>query len=265
MYQAVICDLDGTLLNAEHTISEYTRDIISKVRNKGIIICIATGRHHIDARVYQQMLNLDSFLITSNGAKIHDEKGREIYSANIPEKTAWDLIHTVVDSDIVRHVFQDDEWYCEQPWLITSEAYKDSGVKPVNKPFYLIKGPITKFCYEYQRRPNKLLQLEELLLERFGDKLSISFSSPIFLELMTCGVSKGAAIQRILKSRNIDASETIAFGDGLNDFEMLKYVGKGILMGNCDGALPNMLPECEIIGSNEDDGLARYLEKLYLG
>jgi Cof subfamily protein (haloacid dehalogenase superfamily) len=262
MYQIIICDLDGTLLNSGHTISKYTQDVIKAVKDKGVIICIATGRHHLDAMAYQRMLGLDSFLITSNGAKIHDEHGHEIYSENISASLAHQLIHTVTDSEVIRHVFRDDDWYCDQPWKLNLDVYKDSGAVPMSMPFHDIEGEITKFCFEYHHRPNKLLHLEEILLARFEDRLSIGFSSPVFLEVMKYGVSKGAAVKKITNGYNLDLKNAIAFGDALNDYDMLMSVGKGVLMGNCEEALRRMLPGCEAAETNDNDGLARYLEKL---
>ncbi len=264
MYEAIICDLDGTLLNSGHTVSKYTRDVIEAIKDKGVIICIATGRHHIDALAFSRMLGLDSYLITSNGAKIHDEHDREIFSGNIPVDLAYELIHTVVDSDIVRHIFQNDEWYCEQSWLMDSAMYKESGIKPTQKSLCKIKGDITKLCYEYHLRPNKLLLLEEILSTRFEGYLSVYFSSDIFLEVMRSGVSKGTAVQEIIRHTGLNMANTLAFGDAPNDYDMLKSVGKGVLMGNSSGILRKMLPGCEVIDSNDNDGLAKYLEKLYL-
>ncbi len=264
MYRLIICDLDGTLLNSRHTISEYTRDVVRTVKNKGIIGCIATGRHHVDALAYKRMLGLDSYMITCNGAKIHDEHDREIFSNNIPADLAHDLIHTVVDSDIIRHLYQNEDWYCDRPEAIDPVVYRDSGVVPSNKPFHEITGDITKICYEYHDHPNRLLPLEEILIERFGNRLSIGFSSDIFLEVMNKGVSKGAAICEIARLTGISQSDILAFGDGPNDYEMLRSAGKGIIMGNATKALRELLPECEVIDTNDNDGLALYLEKLYL-
>ena len=72
-FKAIVCDLDGTLLNPEHTISKNTIDTIKKITDQGVKFFIATGRHHADALRFKDMLGLDSYLISSNGARIHDE------------------------------------------------------------------------------------------------------------------------------------------------------------------------------------------------
>ena len=78
------------------------------------------------------------------------------------------------------------------------------------------------------------------------------------------GVSKGMAIKEILSREGISLEESIAFGDGLNDLDMLSTVGKGLLMGNCNYKLTDALPDHEVIGTNDEDGVARYLAEIFL-
>ena len=148
MYKAVICDLDGTLLNSKHTISEFTRSVISKIHNKGVKIFIATGRHHKDAVVFKNVLGLDSFLITSNGAKIHDEHDTEIFSHNISADLASDIISFPVNEDVHRSIYQDDFWYVEEHLEEAKEFHKESGFIYTEKDFKEIMGEgVTKFFF----------------------------------------------------------------------------------------------------------------------
>jgi len=57
--------------------------------------------------------------------------------------------------------------------------------------------------------------------------------------------------------------DSIAFGDGMNDFEMLSVVGKGCIMQNASSELKSSLPNLEIIGSNADEAVPHYLNKLF--
>ena len=77
-------------------------------------------------------------------------------------------------------------------------------------------------------------------------------------------VTKGEAVKNIMEKLNIPLENTMAFGDGLNDYEMLSEVGKGLLMGNCAQRLREKLPNNEMIGKNIDNGVAKYLRKTYL-
>lgn len=264
MYKAVICDLDGTLLNSKHTISEYTKSVISKVHDKGVRIFIATGRHHKDAGVFKNMLGLESFLITSNGAKIHDEHDNEIFSHNIPVDLASDIISFPLDEEVHRNIYQNDHWFVEEHLEEAKEFHRESGFTHIEKEFNEIVGEeVTKFFF-ICNDTEKIRTLEEDIIEKFKGKLNVTLSQINCLELMQRGVSKGMAIKEILSKEGISIDEAIAFGDGLNDLDMLSTVGKGLIMGNCNYRLSEALPENEVIGTNDEDGVARYLAKMFL-
>lgn len=264
MYKAVICDLDGTLLNSKHTISEYTKSVISKVHKKGIKIFIATGRHHKDAIAFKNMLGLDSFLITSNGAKIHDEHDNEMFSHNIPADLTKDIISLPVDEEVHKNIYQNDLWFVEDHLEEAEEFHKESGFTYIKKDFKNLVGEeVTKFFFICEDT-EKIRILEEDIIENFKGRLNVTLSLPSCLELMQRGVSKGMAIKEILSREGIKVEEAIAFGDGLNDLEMLSTVGKGLIMGNCNYKLSEALPENEVIHTNDEDGVAKYLAKMFL-
>ncbi|MBC2855725.1 MAG: Cof-type HAD-IIB family hydrolase [Cetobacterium sp.] len=263
-YKAVICDLDGTLLNSDHTISEFTKNIISKVKSKGIKFFIATGRHYQDAKVFKDMLELDSFMITSNGAKVHDENSFEIISNNIPSDLSDEIIDITLSKEIHKNLYQDDFWYAEKPLHDGEEFHKESGFTHVLKPFEELKGKdVTKFFYICEDE-EKIRDLEEEFMTKFKGKLNVTLSLGTCLEIMNRGISKATAIQQVLEKEGLTMENAIAFGDGLNDYEMLKGVGKGLIMGNGNYRLMEALPDNEVIDTNDEDGVAKYLSALFL-
>lgn len=107
-------------------------------------------------------------------------------------------------------------------------------------------------------------KLEKQLYELGLDKeLNIATSQPTCLELMDKSVNKGEVLKNLLEYEKISAEEVIAFGDALNDKEMLELVGKGVIMGNGDKKLQNLLPNCEIIGTSDEESEGKFLEKIY--
>ena len=72
MYKVVVSDLDGTLLNNHHQISSHTRRTLHALTDRGIRFIVATGRHHVDVQSIRDALGLDIYLITANGAVVHD-------------------------------------------------------------------------------------------------------------------------------------------------------------------------------------------------
>jgi Cof subfamily protein (haloacid dehalogenase superfamily) len=263
-YKAIICDLDGTLLNEHHTISDETKETIRKVVNSGVKFIIATGRHHNDAKTFKEMLELESFLITSNGAKVHDYKNNEIISHNIPADLAKGLLNYTYSKHLHKNVYLNDEWIAESPLEEALLFHKESGFHHIIAPFKSLVGKeITKFFFICDNEEH-IAELEQKLRADFHEGLNITLSLGSCLEVMREGVSKASAIEEVLKKEGIDLKDTIAFGDGLNDLEMLSTVGKGFIMGNGSPRLKALLPENEVIKSNVENGVAKKLQEIFL-
>ena len=97
-----------------------------------------------------------------------------------------------------------------------------------------------------------------------SEEFSHAFSLPICLEFMDKSVDKSVAIAKILEKENFSFQEAIAFGDGFNDENMLKATGKGLIMGNAPENLKDKLSHLEVISSNDEDGVAKYLFTILL-
>ena len=83
------------------------------------------------------------------------------------------------------------------------------------------------------------------------------------LEIMNQGVTKASALAHLLESREYELDDCIAFGDGMNDIEMLTEVGRGCMMGNADPRVKAALPHLQQIGLNRDESVATYLRALF--
>lgn len=110
----------------------------------------------------------------------------------------------------------------------------------------------------------QLLPLEQAINARWGDRVNVSFSTLTCLEVMAGGVSKGHALEAVAKKLGYSLKDCIAFGDGMNDAEMLSMAGKGCIMGSAHQRLKDLHPELEVIGTNAEDAVPHYLRKLYL-
>ncbi len=264
-YKAVISDLDGTLLNEHHTISEETKDVVKKLVEKGVKFMIATGRYYPDAMIFKDILGLESPIITTNGARIHDCKNEVVFSKDIPLSVSEELFSIECDEDIHRNVYIDGKWFVEKPLNDALKFHRESGFSyEIIDSFETLKGKeATKFFFISDNH-EKLAEMEKRLRDKYSEMLSITMSSDNCIELMYEGVSKAEAIKEVLKREGISLEETIAFGDGLNDYEMLSCVGKGFIMGNGSQRLKQLLPNNEIVKSNFENGVAKKLKEIFL-
>jgi len=94
MFKAIVSDLDGTLLNAEHKVSEFTRETVKLLLQKGIKFYIATGRNYLGAKEAMDELGVKIPLITSHGSAAFDENGNENQNFENKKKSKLDIIQS---------------------------------------------------------------------------------------------------------------------------------------------------------------------------
>ncbi|WP_158379735.1 sugar/pyridoxal phosphate phosphatase YigL [Candidatus Williamhamiltonella defendens] len=265
MYHIVASDLDGTLLLPNHTLSTYTKKVLKSLAERDIHFVFSTGRHHIDVSQIRDNLGIKAFMITSNGARVHDPGDELIYTGNLDDDIARDLYEIeYTNPDIITNVYRNDGWHVSRESPEQADFFRESLFHyQLFSPDTLKTEGVCKVyfvCYDHQ----KLLLLEKAMNLRWGDRVNVSFSVPHCLEVMGGGVSKGHALKQVAKILGYSLEECIAFGDGMNDLEMLSMVKKGCMMSNSYPRLKHLLPKMEVIGSNMDNAVANYLQKLFL-
>ncbi|HEX4501042.1 MAG TPA: sugar/pyridoxal phosphate phosphatase YigL [Scandinavium sp.] len=265
MYQVVASDLDGTLLNPDHRLSPYTKETLTLLTEKGVNFVFATGRHHIDVGQIRDGLGIKAFMITSNGARVHDTDGNLVFAHNLDSDIASDLFGVVNNNpDIVTNVYRNDEWFMNRHRPEEMRFFKEATFNyELYEPGLLEAEGVSKVFFS---SPNHevLLPLEQAINARWGDRVNVSFSTLTCLEVMAGGVSKGHALEAVAKMMGYGLPDCIAFGDGMNDAEMLSMAGKGCIMENAHQRLKDLHPELEVIGTNADDAVPHYLRRLYL-
>ena len=263
MYRLVVCDLDGTLLRPDHRLGDYTQRVLGRLRDRGVELMLASGRHFQDIRALARQLGGHGCLISSNGAAVHDRLGQPMQLTAIDPECAEFLIRDGLFASVHVNVYRAEDWLVGRPEPRLLVYHQDSGFAYRVTALDTLRpeGVLKVF---YFGEPDQLHEIERALLDRVGDRVSTTFSLPVTLEVMARGVSKGAALARVVEPLGIGLSEVLAFGDGMNDRELLESAGKGVLMANADPRLHAALPHLERIGTNGDESVARYLEAAFL-
>lgn len=264
MYSIVASDLDGTLLSPNHILTPYTQETLHLLINKGVHFVFATGRHHVDVAQIRDGLGINAYMITSNGARVHNTHGDLIFSQDLEPEIAYDLALMVFDHpEIETNIYAGDYWYVNKEMPGACEFFRESDF---GYELYCKTGfPTTNVCKVFFTSEDHelLLKLENEINQLWGDKVNVSFSLRNCLEVMAGGVSKGEALERVAELMQHSAKDAIAFGDGMNDKEMLQMAGKGCIMENAHQTLKDLLPNMEVIGTNADEAVPHYLRKLY--
>jgi Cof subfamily protein (haloacid dehalogenase superfamily) len=263
MPELVVCDLDGTLLNPEHRLGEYTLSVLDRLPSRGVELMLASGRHFQDVRCYAAQLSGHGCLISSNGAAVYDAQLRLLDCRPLAPYCFKALIADPLMDGVHHNVYRLDDWLVARPEPYLLGYHRDSGFAYQVTDLTAIDGYRVLKVFFYGDH-DRLVEIERHIIKRFPGRVSTTFSLPETLEVMECGVSKGSALERVLKPLHIDLAHVLAFGDGLNDRELLECVGTGVIMGNADPRLRKALPQLEVIGSNADEAVARYLERRFL-
>ncbi len=266
MYHVVASDLDGTLLSPDHLLTPYAKETLKLLTAEGVHFVFATGRHHIDVGQIRDNLEIKAYMITSNGARVHDTDGNLVFSHDLDHDIAQDLFGVVhTHQDIVTNVYRGDQWFMNRHRPEEMKYFKEAVFNyTLFEPGLLEADGVSKVFFTCDSH-EKLLPLEQALIARWGDRVNVSFSTLTCLEVMAGGVSKGHALEAVSKAMGYSLKDCIAFGDGMNDQEMLSMAGKGCIMENAHQRLKDLLPELEVIGTNADNAVPHYLRKMFLG
>ncbi|MGT2961229.1 HAD family hydrolase [Streptococcus caballi] len=265
----IALDLDGTLLHSDNTISDYTVDTINKVQELGHQVVIATGRPYRMAIDHYKRLNLSTPMISFNGSLTHvpEKKWQFEHSVTIDKKYLLETLklEDAVEADFIASEYRKNFYITmENPDSINPQLF---GVDNITKDMALDVKKIT-------RNPNALLMqtrhedkytLADEMRKHFNYEMEIdSWGGPLnILEFSPKGINKAYALSYLLRIMNKSKNDLIAFGDEHNDTEMLSLAGRGYAMKNASSVL---LPfaDMQTTFSNEEDGVAKELEKIFL-
>lgn len=264
-YKMLVLDMDDTLLNDDHIISERNKDTLIKAQEEGIKVVLASGRPTPAMLTFARELELDkfgSYIISYNGGTLIDMVDESIIFS---QSLAKNEIHALSDFATENKVD-----------IITYTS--DSIISETHSKYIQVELDITKMHYDkvadfkqatnfdavkciLLEEPSRLQEIKPLLEDAFPN-LSISFSKPFFLEVTQTGIDKAATLAKLTETTGIKREEIIAVGNAGNDLSMVEYAGLGVWV---DNVTPELRHKADVIvASNNDDGVAEVVEKYLL-
>ena len=268
-------DLDGTLLKTNKKLTLYTKNVLQRAIQQGIIVMPATGRPI--SGVPKELLEIPGirYAVTANGARVVDiENGKAMVEELLPHDTAEKLMDVFEHYDTFREIYFDGVGYASEEALKQIGRYLSVpamanyitstriAVKDVRKKFEETNRPVDKIQALFtsiEDRDAARKEIEEI------DKIpgiEITAALAMNIEVNAAGVNKGKAMIELGKVLGIPREEIMAFGDGDNDLKMLKEVGTGVAMEN--GIASVKAAADYITASNDEEGVAKFIEKYVL-
>ncbi|MDW8515224.1 Cof-type HAD-IIB family hydrolase [Priestia flexa] len=223
----VFFDIDGTLLDHDKKLPESTKQAVNQLKEKGYEVAIATGRAPFMFKELRDELGIDTYIsfngqyIVLNGEVLY-QNPLDVQELQALTAFAAQKNHPVVylDHDDMRSNIEFHE-HIEA----SISTLKLGIIHPIHDPLYYENREIYQallFCTDGEEKPY------EEKFKKFDYIRWHEFST----DVLPAGGSKAKGIEVMINKLGYKKENVYAFGDGLNDIEMLSYVGNGVAMGN---------------------------------
>lgn len=265
-------DLDGTLLTTEKRLTEYTKDVLKRAYEKGILLVPATGRPL--SGIPGEVLDLPGvrYVISANGGRIIDTKQqRLIYEELVPPDTARKILDIFGRYDALREIYYDGVGYAQEDFLKNISRYMEH--PPMAEYVLNTRRPVPDIMAKFEKENRGVDKVQGLFvsvedrdraLADMRDVRDVSVTGALEknIEVNAAGVNKGTALKILGELLHIRPEDIMAFGDASNDLAMIQAVGTGVAMEN--GIEEVKRAADHVAPPNDADGVARFIEAYVL-
>ena len=264
MIKLIASDMDGTLLTTDKRLPVDFQQVVHALGGKGISFCIASGRQYASLRRDLAHLVGQLIFIAENGALIM-ENDEQLFidpldGCDLPRivraaeglENVYPVIcrsdAALVDASASKAFVDELRMYYEQTFVVENLADVCSGFDDVCKVAFYDAGDAA--THELP-----------VLQERLGDRHAVILSGLNWVDVMKPGVNKGRAMQMLQQLKGLSPDECMAFGDYLNDLELLESVTESYAMENALDELKRAAKH--VAPPNDEDGVMRVVKQRF--
>ncbi|MDO4432427.1 MAG: HAD family hydrolase [Aerococcaceae bacterium] len=259
----LFCDMDGTLLRSDGTLSERNQRTILAC---AIPFTLVSARSPMEMTATMRQLNLTGPQVAYNGGLIFQLDGTILKESAMDTQTAYKVLDILARefSEMSVHYYDRDTWYTDRLDDGTRLEMQATGLTPVwsdyvtfcqNKTHRVFKIMLIGFDSERLSQAKKRLDALNL-------GIHVHQSTSTYMEITAADATKAKGIEWILTQNGMSVSNAAAFGDGYNDVPMLSYVHHSVAMGNAPQDIQAL---CRYItATNNEDGVAQWMENYLL-
>ncbi|MEP6697955.1 MAG: HAD family hydrolase [Pseudonocardiales bacterium] len=255
------CDLDGTLVRSDGTISARSAAAVARTEDAGVPLVVVTGRPPRWLAEVAEAIGRHGVAVCANGALVYDLRAGSVVMEQLLDVTTLREVIEAVRRELPEAAFAVE--YGES--FRRERAYhprwdRNNPHVSVVEPARLHELPAAKLLVRHAE-----LDADDLLdsaRRAVGERATLTHSSVDgLLEISAAGVTKATGLAALAEHRGIEASDVAAFGDMPNDLPMLAWAGRCYAVANAHADV--LAAADEIIGSNDDDAVAEVLERWF--
>lgn len=260
MIKLIASDMDGTLLDENSELPEETFELIHELHERGVIFAASSGRRYETLRWFFDPVADEMDYVGALGCQVYAEGkllDREVFSTLAIRDlfrtcSAFDCLHLVLYDRSHTYVLDDLSHYVRELDKDLPNAIRVPD--PPDPDVSIIKAAV---CYD---RPKDIMDMVYVLERELGDRFTFMPSGSTWIDVTPHGVSKATGISQIMRYYGITRDEVMAFGDSMNDYSILRYVGHPYVMGNARFALKQVAEN--VIGTNVEHAVQNEMRRI---
>jgi len=264
MIKLIASDMDGTLLTTDKRLPKDFSQVVRALDEKGVSFCIASGRQYASLRRDLKELVPQLIFIAENGALIM-EKDKQLF---IDPLDARDLPRIMRAAEGLERVYP---VICRSDCALVDQSASEAFVEELRMYYeqtFVVENLVEK-CDDFHDvckvafydAGDAAAHELPVLQSRLGDRHSVILSGANWVDVMKPGVNKGRAMRMLQEIKGISPDECMAFGDYLNDLELLQSVTESYAMENALDELKRISKY--IAASNDEDGVMRVVKQRF--
>ncbi|MFC9927018.1 HAD family hydrolase [Streptomyces sp. NPDC127190] len=261
-YSLIATDLDGTLLRGDDTVSDRSLAALARAARAGARHLVVTGRPAPRVRPLLAVLGCTGLAVCGQGAQVYDAgAGRLVWSVRLDRELAETALGKI-EAEVGQVFAAVDQDGVDGLTLIEPGYRMPHPALPavrVGRRDDLWCAPISKVLLRHATLSDD--ELAATARAVVGSLATVTMSGPGMVELQPRGVTKATGLALAAERLGTGADRALAFGDMPNDVPMFEWAGHGVAMANAHPELKAVADEVTL--SNEDDGIAVVLERLF--
>lgn len=266
-YKLFISDFDGTLVRADGTISDYTKQIVAQYSDMGGTFAVCSGRMLSSILPRAREIGLSGLVVACQGAVIADIKtGQLLKHEAFPHDAALKAVRLLEREGEHIHLYTAGEFFCNRDdellklYESICRVKAEVAAEPLSEKLVRERLSVVKMLAMVQ--PDRRMALKELLERELGENFYVTCSSDWLVEIMPKGVDKASAVRFLAGYYHVPLEEVAAIGDQLNDLPMVEAAGGRFAVANAVDELKRI---ATVAPSVEEDGVAWVLTKYAFG
>lgn len=259
LIRLIASDMDGTLLDEHGEVSPETYDLILALREKGVHFAASSGRRFDRLCQFFAPVRDKMDFVAANGAQVYVDGelvDREVFSHLGIRRLAktvgkFESLHMALFDDEKSFLLDDEDKFVREI---------DKDLPNAERIWYLPAPDVSILKISIYCEDGHVMDYAYALSRELGDEFLFAPSGTHWIDALQRGVNKATGIEQVMAHHGITRDEVMAFGDSMNDYEIIRFVGTGCAMANGRPALKAVANR--VIGYNYDQAVQGEMRKL---